>query len=248
MAKVLLGAIGLFTLAAAAPALAADLAPPTYGPPSIVAYDWSGFYFGFNGGGGWSHNCWTNTSIFGIPTVPSSGEGCNAATGAMVGGQTGYRWQTSSFVFGLEAQGDWAYLSGANASLFNLGTTNQARTNALGLFTGQVGYTWTNVLWYVKGGVALADNTYAGLFNGAAFDQATEIRWGSVIGTGIDVGFAADWSLALEYDHTFMGSQNLAFTTVPVTGLSRNDSIGQGIDMVTARVNYRFGGPVIAKY
>jgi outer membrane immunogenic protein len=134
------------------------------------------------------------------------------------------------------------------ASLFNLGTTNQARTNALGLFTGQVGYTWTNVLWYVKGGVALADNTYAGLFNGAAFDQASEIRWGSVIGTGIDVGFAADWSLALEYDHTFMGSQNLAFTTVPVTGLSRNDSIGQGIDMVTARVNYRFGGPVIAKY
>jgi len=46
--------------------------------------------------------------------------------------------------------------------------------------------------------------------------------------------------LALEYDHAFMGSQNLIFTAVPVAGLSRNDSISQGIDMFTARINYRF--------
>jgi outer membrane immunogenic protein len=61
-----------------------------------------------------------------------------------------------------------------------------------------------------------------------------------VVGTGIEVGFASCWSLALEYDHAFMGSQNLIFTAVPVAGLSRNDSISQGIDMFTARINYRF--------
>ena len=248
MGKLSLGAIGLISLGVTAPALAADLAPRTYAPPSMVAYDWSGFYFGFNGGGGWSHNCWTNTSTFGVPTVPSFGEGCNTATGAMVGGQAGYRWQMSSFVFGLEAQGDWAYLSGSNTSLFNLATSNQTKTNALGLFTVQVGYTWNNVLWYAKGGIALADNTYNGLFTGVEFDQANEIRWGSVIGTGVEVGFADDWSLALEYDHAFMGSQTLTFTAVPVAGLSRNDSISQSIDMITARVNYRFGAPVVAKY
>ena len=37
-----------------------------------AVYDWSGFYVGLNGGGGWSHNCWTNTATFGGPTVPTS--------------------------------------------------------------------------------------------------------------------------------------------------------------------------------
>jgi outer membrane immunogenic protein len=236
MRKLLLGAVGLILLGAAAPAAAADLGSRTYAPFP----NWSGFYMGINGGGGWSHNGLTNTSTFGGPTVPSFGEGCNTATGVMVGGQAGYRWQTSSFVFGLEAQGDWANLSGSNASLFNVGTSNQAKTDALGLFTGQVGYAWNNVLWYVKGGAALANNTYNGILTGVAFDQATETRWGAVVGTGIEVGFASCWSLALEYDHAFMGSQNLIFTAVPVAGLSRNDSISQGIDMFTARINYRF--------
>jgi outer membrane immunogenic protein len=57
-----------------------------------------------------------------------------------------------------------------------------------------------------------------------------------------------NWSFALEYDHGFMGSQNLTFTAVPVAGISRNDSINLGVDMVTARVNLHFGGPVVAKY
>jgi outer membrane immunogenic protein len=249
MRKLLLGTVGLISLGGAGPVVAADLAS-RYAPPPMVApmYDWSGFYIGANGGGGWSHNCWTNTSALGVPTVPSFGEGCNTATGGMVGGQAGYRWQMNSWVFGLEAQGDWANLSGSNASLFNLGTNNQTKTDALALFTGQVGYAWNNVLWYVKGGAALADNTYNGLFTGVAFDQASETRWGAVVGTGIEVGFAPNWSVALEYDHAFMGSQNLNFTTVPVVGVSRSDSISQGIDMVTARINYRFGGPVVAKY
>jgi outer membrane immunogenic protein len=248
MRKLLLGAVSLISLGSVAPAIAADLAPRAFAPPPIVPYDWSGFYFGFNGGGSWSRNCWTNTSTFGVPTVPSFFEGCNAAPGAMFGGQAGYRWQMSSFVFGLEAQGDWANLSGSNASLFNLGTNNQSKTDALGLFTGQVGYTSNQVLWYVKGGVALADNEYNGLFAGVAFDQATETRWGSVVGAGIEFGCAPDWSVALEYDHAFMGGQNLAFTAVPIPGSSRTDSISQGIDMITARINYRFGGAVVARY
>ena len=33
----------------------------------------------------------------------------------------------------------------------------------LGLFTGQVGYAWNNVLWYVKGGAALTDDKYNGV-------------------------------------------------------------------------------------
>ena len=47
-----------------------------------------------------------------------------------------------------------------------------------------------------------------------------------------------------------MGTHNKNFVSVfPIAGLNtRNDSIRQDVDLVTVRVNYRFGGPVIAKY
>ena len=48
---------------------------------------------------------------------PGTAEGCHDATGGVAGGQIGYRWQTAAWVFGLEAQGDWADLKGSNASL-----------------------------------------------------------------------------------------------------------------------------------
>ena len=66
------------------------------------------------------------------------------------------------------------------------------------------------------------------------------------------MGLAPGWSVALEYDHLFLASQNYTFNFVPPFGglVSRNDSIRQDIDMLTARLNYTFnwGGPVVAKY
>jgi outer membrane immunogenic protein len=46
-----------------------------------------------------------------------------------------------------------------------------------------------------------------------------------------------------------MGSRTLNFYFTGVAGaFSRADSIRQDIDIVTARISYKFGGPVIAKY
>jgi outer membrane immunogenic protein len=173
----------------------------------------------------------------------------------MAGGQIGFRWQAGGWVFGVEAQGDWANFKGSNLSAgpVALGLpallTNQSKIDAIGLFTGQVGYAWNNVLWYVKGGAALTNDRYNGLATGTNFvlDTVNETRWGGVIGTGVEVAFAPSWSVAVEYDHLFMGSRNLNFSTQ--TGvLSRNDRISQDVDIGTVRVNYRWGGPVIAKY
>jgi outer membrane immunogenic protein len=254
MNKLLLGTVGLVALSLAAPASAADLAarPYTKAPPPMVAaiYDWSGFYIGLNGGGGWSHKCW-NVTNFGIPVVPVAPEGCNNASGGIAGGQIGYRWQASQWVFGVEAQGDWAGLKGSNTSLFfGPAITNQTRVDALGLFTGQVGYAWNNVLWYLKGGGALAADKYSGLITGTgvAFDQATETRWGGTVGTGVEFSFAQNWSAGVEYDHLFMGTRTENFIAVGTGLFSRSDSIRQDVDIVTARINYRWGGPIIAKY
>jgi len=247
--------MGFVALALAAPASAADLGarPYTKAPPMMAAiYDWSGFYIGANAGGGWSHNCWTQTSGFGV-ALPATSEGCHDATGAIAGGQVGYRWQSSSWVFGVEAQGDWANLRGTNTSA-TIGApfSNRTTVNALGLFTGQVGYAWNNVLWYVKGGAAVTNNKYEGLAPGVGvFDRATETRWGGTVGTGLEVSVAPNWSVGVEYDHLFMGNHNLGFTGVAPPGVgvnTRTDTIRQDADTVSARVNYRWGGPAVGKY
>ena len=238
-------------------ASAADLPARVYTKaPAISAplYDWSGFYAGLNGGGASSHNCWTLTNSRGNPVPSAPSEGCHDATGGVVGGQIGYRFQMASWVFGVEAQGDWADLKGSNTSATgtfgHLPFLNQTKIDAIGLFTGQVGYAWNNVLWYAKGGAAVTHDTYNGVVQfpvgafpaGFAFDQASETRWGGVVGTGVEFGIAPGWSVAAEYDHLFMGSssQNLINTA---GGFDRTDSVKQDVDMGTVRVNYTFGGP-----
>jgi outer membrane immunogenic protein len=102
------------------------------------------------------------------------------------------------------------------------------------------------VLWYVKGGAAVTSDKYNGFLAGVTFDSASETRWGGAVGTGIEVGFAPNWSVAFEYDHLFMGSRNVSFNVLGI--VDRTDRIGQDVDMGTVRVNYTFGGPVVARY
>jgi outer membrane immunogenic protein len=254
MKKVLLGAVSLIAMATSASA--ADLAarPYTKAPPMVAAmYDWSGFYIGANGGWGSSRNCWNATSALGIVLPATLAEGCHDSSGGTAGGQIGYRWQASQWVFGLEAQGNWADFSGSNASIGFLGVTNRTRIDAFGLFTGQVGYAWNNALLYVKGGAAVTSNDYTG-FNlaGVAFDTASDTRWGATVGVGLEYGFAPNWSVGVEYNHLFMGDRNISMISNgaagPVGGVTRIDRIGQDVDMVTARLNYRFGGPAVPRY
>src|ERR1700750_2226788 len=138
MQRIVIIAAGLFSIATVA-ANAADLparAPAPYkAPPPIAAiYNWGGFYVGINGGGASSHNCYTITNVNNVAVNPNS-EGCHDATGVMAGGQVVYRWQMANWVFGVEAQGDWADLKGSNSSLVAIVPfTNQPKIDAIGLF------------------------------------------------------------------------------------------------------------------
>jgi len=249
---VIMGA-GLVSVASfATAAAAADFpAQPYKAPPPIIApfYNWGGFYVGVNGGVGLSRECWTITSVNGA-AVPPNSEGCHDASGGLAGGQVGYRWQMGHLVFGVEAQGDWADLKGTNTSLTAIiPYINRTRIDAIGLFTGQVGYAFDNVLFYVKGGAAVTDNKYDSFFTATnvVFNSTRETRWDGSAGAGFEFGLGPHWSVALEYDHLFMGKHSVTFpaTTIAVT---RTDTIKQDIDMGTVRVNYTFGGPIVARY
>lgn len=270
--------LGMTFALAALPAVAADMAVKAPLPVARPIYDWSGLYLGINGGGAQSHSCWNLNGALVFGFNPAIAEGCNSATGFVVGGQIGYRHQVNSWVFGIEAQGDWANLSASNASnafsglalpaRTTIGLTNTSKVDALGLFTGQVGYSFGPVLVYAKGGAAVTDNKYGGALNlsvaGAAApgatltatDSASAVKFGGTAGTGLEWMFADGWSLGAEYDHLFMGSSNVGssltgFLTTPAVVLpknllapgmpTRNDSISGDIDMATIRLNYRFG-------
>ena len=104
----------------------------------------------------------------------------------------------------------------------------------------------------------MTDDKYRGTVtaSGVLFDSASETRWGGAVGTGLEFGFAPNWSVAVEYDHLFMGNRSITFTStgvlagIPAGSIFRTDSIRQDVDMVTARINYRFnwGGPAVPRY
>jgi len=232
--------IGLSNIASAA-----DLPARTYtNEPMMVqaAYDWSGFYVGINGGGATSRFDWNADPFTGFA---GGDEGSHNATGGTFGGQFGYRWQLGSWVFGLEAQGNWADFKGSNSSLIFANSTNQSKIDSFGLFTGQIGYAWDRALFYVKGGAAVTDNKYTSITTGVGggIDAATETRWGASVGVGIAYAFAPSWSLGFEYNHLFMGNNDVVSNAGFIA-----DHIKQDVDLFTARVDYKFGGPGYSRY
>ena len=93
----------LAVLLGATASSAADLAARPYAKapaPVALVYNWTGFYVGINGGGGSAHKCWDLVNFI-VPVIPARPEGCHDATGGTVGGQVGYRWQTTNWVFGV---------------------------------------------------------------------------------------------------------------------------------------------------
>lgn len=253
MKKILLSAVALIAMSAA-PASAADMARPYKAAPiaAPMMYDWSGFYIGVNGGYGWSRQCLDITTVGGLGGATFA-EGCRDAGGGVVGGQVGYRWQSGPMVFGLEAQGDWANLRNSRiTTLFNPADTFKTNINGIGLFTGQLGYAWNSTLLYVKGGAAVLNQRWD-LYNtatGIGIAQAERTRWGGTIGAGLEFGITPNWTVGVEYDYIWRTSDSSVFVIpaalIPPTTVTLNGRTD--VSLITARVNYKFGGPVIAKY
>lgn len=250
MKNIKFAAVGI-ALAFASPVAAADLSPVYKAAPAVIATNWTGFYLGANAGWGTSKNCWDfNTGGAFVP------EGCHDAQGFIAGGQLGYRSQFGSLVLGLEAQGDWASMRGDNNStrLLVPQYSNRTKVNAIGLFTGQIGYNFNTLLLYAKGGVALTSNTYEGFItnNLVVFDKGETGRVGASAGVGFEYALTQNWSAGVEYNHLFLAEKDYTRNSAaPAPVINGSGRITADADMVTFRVNYRFGGPapaVAARY
>jgi outer membrane immunogenic protein len=226
MKKLVAGCVAFLLMAAAQSASAADLSvAPLYKapPPKPVspAYNWSGFYLGLNGGGGWGRSNWnTSTDHIGV-------------SGGLVGGTAGYNYQfQSNVVLGLEADMDWAHLTGTNSSVNCLAGCSTS-DSWLSTVRGRAGYAFGSVMPYVTGGLAVGDIQAST----PGFPGATSTNAGWTVGGGIEVALPGNWTAKAEYLHVDLGNFNCGVNCngTPTDNVSMHDNL------VRAGVNYRFG-------
>jgi outer membrane immunogenic protein len=223
MKKFLAGCLTLGVLVTVQNAVAADLslaplykAPPAPLPP---AYDWTGFYFGVNGGGGWGHSSWSaNTTGINLP-------------GGQAGGTIGYNRQLGKVVFGVEGDIDWSGLDGSRTSP---GCPIGCSTSDSWLSTvrGRIGYSIDRFMPYVTGGLAVGDIRAAT----PGFAGGDSVNAGWTLGAGLEVALPGNWSAKAEYLRVDLGSFNCTGC-----GALPPDNVSLQENVFRAGVNYRFG-------
>lgn len=243
-------------------AQAADL--PRKAPiktPVVQLYNWTGFYVGAHAGAGFAHN--TFTDIVGGLEVANF-----HATGYVAGMQAGYNWQAGSWVLGAEVEGSYAHIRRGVGFGFGFGGTGfcgqfggfggfgqfgscgfggfggfggqfGARIDAIGLFSGRVGYAFDRTMLYVKAGGALVHEKYVFIIPSTALTLTPEdTRLGWIVGAGVEYGLAQNWSLKLEYNYIDLGKESVNLTSP--AGIQFVFDQSQQVHLVKAGVNYRF--------
>ena len=252
----------IFALGAAS---AADLPARTYtkAPVAVAAtYNWTGFYIGVHGGGDWFNKSWylppTPINCGGFPNCVGSNQGDHSASSWLAGGQAGYNYQVGQWVLGVEGQASWTNLRGSNGALTAPNNiTDNSKTSALGTLGGRVGYAFDRFMIFGKAGGAWAHDkfwTTAGVGAAPAFVPGTIIqsadsdRFGWMLGIGAEYALTANWSVKIEYDYMDFGTHRETLQPVLANQIAVQYDVRQRVDLVKAGVNYRFGGPVVARY
>ena len=237
-------------------ASAADLAGwPNKAPVmSYPVYNWAGFYVGGHLGGSWTNQIWTNTantSGFG-DLIPGQGFGQHGS-GVFGGGQIGYNWQASNYVFGLE--GTISAMDNRGGLLNRIfGPAKDDlfswRTNWMATITGRTGIAVNNNLFYVKGGYAGASSHMSVVdVVPPLVGSGSDTRWhnGATVGAGWEYGITRNWIVGLEYDYAAFKTRSYQLAgTAP--GPYSFDAKPRDVQSAVARLSYKFSGPLVTKY
>jgi outer membrane immunogenic protein len=249
------GAILLVSPAARAADLPMKASLPAEAPALVEpGWNWSGFYVGVHGGGGWGANSFDFNDL----AAPALWQSSTAVNGAFAGGKIGYNFQAAWAVLGIEADGSWANLTGhglCNTTSFFMNCA--AKVDGFGTVTGRIGASIDRALIYAKGGFAWAQDQYS-ISNvalpplGAAFTSTVnQTRTGWTVGMGVEYAFLARWSAMIEYDFMDFGTSRVNFpqtTTAIALANFNNWDLAQFVHVVKVGVNYRFGMPAVPVY
>jgi outer membrane immunogenic protein len=205
-----------------------------------------------------------------VPAVNAVGGSQRINESGVTGGLTaGYNWQAGAAVVGIES--DFNYFgprgSTSGSALYPCcapaGFTINSSTSSNWLITlrPRAGFLVTPAfLLYATGGLAVANVNAAFNFTDnnseaaeSAAISATRVGW--TVGAGAEYALMNGWSIKGEYLHVDLGSSSVTSNNltlfngafaVPVNVFTH--SIDWRSEIARVGLNYKFGGPVVAKY
>jgi outer membrane immunogenic protein len=210
-------------LALSGAAAAADLSrpPPVYSNSPVFVpppYNWTGAYFGINGGGGFGGSNWDSA-------------GSRNVSGAVAGAQAGYNYQFGPMVAGVEGDIDWSDINGSSTTACAPGC--KTSNTWLSTVRGRLGYAADRFLPYVTGGAAFGDIRASV----PGFGQFSQDRTGWTLGGGLEAALAANWTARVEYLYVNLGNFNCGLNC---GGISATDNVSFHTNVLRAGLNYRF--------
>lgn len=220
-------------------AYAADLPPePTYKAPVVPVapvYNWTGIYLGLNGGYGFGTA--TPMSLY-SDTFSAFDYNANGWLGGVTAGA---QIQNAHTVLGLEADIDWAHITGSSSGTisFNgapIGTATLSSTvSSVSTARARVGYALDNWLLFITGGLAITNESSSltgpvgfacgtGAANNPPCSSPSDLHLGLAAGAGFEYGITPNLSAKGEWIWVGAGAANT---------LKEN--------MLRAGINWRFG-------
>jgi len=245
MKRILLTTVSLGVLGLLSPAFGADL--PTYSkapPIATPVYDWSGYYVGVFGGGGYgNHNLSNALGPAGLANFTVN----YSSQGGLVGGEFGYNVQSGSYLVGFEGDAAWASIKGDDA--FALGSNDATNLHWAGTLRARGGFTVDRLLMFFTGGWAYGDLQHTNTDPVLGVDQFSNHRSGLTAGGGIAYAMTNNLIGKIEYRYYDFG----AYTRPGLPTLTANGQLPYTVNstysVVTLGLDFKFGdGPVLAKY
>lgn len=185
--------------------------------------DWSGLYIGVQAGYGLG-TVEVLEDPDGAPVYNGAGNTWDYDTTGFLGGvHAGLNWESNALILGIEVSGGYLALEGdaADPASTLLDTIAITGDGFYADVTGKIGFAPYRTLFYIKGGLAIADLNLSvedncdsggcGTTLITAVDDGTQEGW--TMGAGIGYVFASGMSLRLEYNW-------YDFSDVVVTGVS----------------------------
>jgi len=186
---------------------------PVYG----AVYNWTGFYLGINGGGGWGRSQWDGIDKFNI-------------SGGLIGGTVGYNWQINQLVIGAKGDIDWSGVRGTTNVLCPPGC--ESRNSWLATARARVGYAVDRFLPYLTAGLAFGDiRASVPGFPGGSITNA-----GWTVGGGLEFGVVSNVSIKGEYLYVDLGNFNCGLNC----GLLPGSNVSLFANVFRGGLNVRF--------
>lgn len=210
IAPIAAAAVLLIPVAAFAADAIQDYAPSA--PVVEVApFNWTGGYLGVSAG--YMFDNTTRVKASDLGGAQFSRRYIKGTDGFVGGIYGGYNFASGNFVYGLEANIDYAD-SKNSRDTFRGAATTHSDIGFNGALRARLGYSIDRALIYAAGGVAVADIEYkARDISGAAKKSSTEV--GYTLGGGVEYAFTDNLLLRTEYAFSDYGDKSIS------TGLAK---------------------------